>query len=179
MRHWLWILAAPVLALVAAGCGSTPSAAPETVRTLIAQMVQSRTAAVSLRSVPPSDTAISTTQQDQLIAAEKTMLTRIYIKNSPAYRQNLAAFRESAGNLGQARRLNPRVAALHIVSITQNGPSASVEWSASLTYQIIHRTTGRTWSPPANQRHHLVGTTILRLSPQGWRISSSAGTPIP
>lgn len=178
MRQGIWIAAASVLTIAAAGCGTTATVDAKTIRTLIAAMIQARVAAVSFQLVPPGQQTLTPGQQHHLIAQEKALLAHIYEKDSVGYRHNLAFYRQAALQLNQARRLNPHVSAIHIISVTQNNGSASVEWSAALTYQRVHHIAGNNWGSPTTLRRQLTGTTIMRSGPPGWRISSTAGAPI-
>lgn len=180
MRYAYRGLAALLLAVMAAGCGSNvPQASLATAKSLVSRMLTLRTAAVPFSSVPAKTRRLSGIEQSQLLQQEKKALAALYTIHATGYRQNLSLYERALMDVSKERRLSPDVSHIHVVSITQNGSSASVEWTAILSYRSVTRNASSgSWSAPVPHQDRVVGTTILQSQAQTWRISSTAGSQI-
>lgn len=170
-----------VFLAAAAGCGAgaAPTASRPAVSHVVKAMLVFQVAAVPYSQVP-LNSSLSGTAKTQLVSQEKAALSRIYRPHGTGYHKNLAAYQRALSQIGRQRRLNPAVSAFHLVSVTQSGVSASVEWTASLRFDTVAKSSSSgKWGTPQPQRRQVEGTTVLAAWGKRWRVSSDAGSAIP
>lgn len=161
-----------------AACGSANTINHQAISHTIRRMLSASFPTIAFTQIPKGRSPSASTA-DTLISQEKKALDRIYLANSPAYRQALAHYQSAVAHASLTRTLQVRTIQFHLVSVTQNGNNASAEWTAQIGYQtasINHPGHHWTYTP---HRRRVEGTTVLKQNDRGWRISSTVGTAPP